>query len=134
MQFVGLIAGFSLLVLFFVLLVVAVVYLSRIRTVGPNQVLIISGMKHTVVNPQTGEKEKRSYRIVKAGRAFIMPVLERVDVLSLEIMTIDINIDDVYTIQGVPVSLDGVAQIKIASDDVSLQTAAESFLSKTRAE
>ncbi len=126
--------GIALLVLFFVLLTVLVVYLSRIRTIGPNEVLIISGRKRITVNAVTGEKEEQSYRVVKAGRAFIWPVIERVDVLSLELLTIEISIDDVYTAQGVAVSLDGVAQIKIASDDVSIRTAAERFLSKSRAE
>lgn len=126
--------GIALLVLFFVLITVAVVYLSRIRTVGPNEVLIISGRKRIFTNPLTGEQEQSSYRIVKAGRAFIWPVIERVDVLSLELLTIEVSIDDVYTMQGVAISLDGVAQTKIASDDASIGTAAERFLSKTRAE
>jgi len=126
--------GVVLLVLFFVLITVLVVYLSRIRTVGPNEVLIISGRRRLATNPLTGKQEDLSYRIVRAGRAFIWPVIERVDVLSLELLTIEVSIDDVYTSQGVAVSLDGVAQIKIASDDVSIHTAAERFLSKSRAE
>ncbi len=126
--------GIALLVLFFVLITVLVVYLSRIRTVGPNEVLIISGRKRAAKDPRTGEPEERSYRIVKAGRAFIWPVIERVDVLSLELLTIEISIDGVYTSQGVAISLEGVAQIKIASDDTSIGTAAERFLSKSRAE
>ena len=124
--------GIAVLVLFFVLVTVLVVYLSRIRTVGPNEVLIVSGRKRQYTDPLTGETVERGYRIVKGGRSFIMPVLERVDVLSLELLTIEVSIDDVYTLQGVPISLDGVAQIKIASDDVSIQTAAERFLSKSR--
>ena len=126
--------GVVLLVFFFVVITVVVVYLNRIRTVGPNEVLIISGRRRTAINPQSGEREELSYRIVRAGRAFIWPVIERVDVLSLELLTIEVSIDDVYTSQGVAVSLDGVAQIKIASDDVSIHTAAERFLSKSRAE
>jgi len=49
-------------------------------------------------------------------------------------MTIEVITDDVYTSQGVAITLEGVAQIKIASDDVSIRTAAERFLSKSRAE
>jgi flotillin len=52
----------------------------------------------------------------------------------LEIMTIEVTTEKVYTKQGVAITLEGVAQIKIASDDVSIRTAAERFLSKTRAE
>jgi flotillin len=57
-------------------------------------------------------------------------VLERTDHLSLELMTIEIVTPNVYTMQGVPVTVDGVAQVKIGSDDVSIVTAAEQFLSK----
>ena len=88
--------GVILIVLFFVLITVMVVYLSRIRTVGPNQVLIISGRRRMATNPLTGEKEELSYRIVRAGRAFIWPVLERVDVLSLELLTIEVGVDDAF--------------------------------------
>jgi len=114
----------------FILFTLVAVYASRVQKVGPNEVLVISGRKHR--NRETGEIEP--YRIVKGGRAFIWPVLERVDRLSLEIMTIEVTTEDVYTKQGVPINLEGVAQIKVASDDVSIRTAAERFLSKTRAE
>jgi flotillin len=60
--------------------------------------------------------------------------LERVDDLSLEIMTIDITTPDVPTVQGVPVTVDGVAQVKIGSDENSIRTAAIQFLSKSHEE
>ncbi len=125
-------AGIAILVLFFVLLVLAIMYASRVKKVGPNEVLVISGRKRWIADPVTGERTMRSYRIVTGGRAFIWPVIERVDDLSLELITIEVQTRDVYTIRGVPVTVDGVAQIKIASDEVSITTAAERFLSKSR--
>lgn len=122
--------AFVILLSLFILFVLAAVYATRVRKVGPNEVLVISGRKRRIA--ETGEVEP--YRVVKGGRAFIWPVLERVDTLSLELMTIEVVTDDVYTIQGVAITLEGVAQIKVASDDVSIRTAAERFLSKTRAE
>jgi flotillin len=107
---------------------------SRLKKVGPNQVLIISGRGEKSVDPKTGEKIKRQYRIVTGGSAFIWPVFERVDVLSLELITIEVRTEEVYTVKGVPVTVDGVAQMKIGSDDVSISTAAERFLSKNQAE
>ncbi|MBZ0308154.1 MAG: flotillin family protein [Anaerolineae bacterium] len=117
------------LILLFILLVTAVVYFSRIKTVGPNEVMVISGRKH-----KDSSGQEMSYYLVKGGRAFIWPFIERVDYLSLELLTIETSVDSVYTKQGVRVSLEGVAQIKVASDDVSIRTAAERFLSKGRAE
>jgi flotillin len=124
-------AALAIIAVFFVLMVLAFVYASRYKKVGPNQVLVISGRRRTVVDPTSGQKVERTYRIVKGGGTFIVPVLERVDTLSMEIMTIDVVTPRVYTLQGVPVTVDGVAQIKIKSDEISIFTAAEQFLSKS---
>jgi flotillin len=105
-------------------------YASRYKKVGPNQVLVISGRRREMINPVTGQKERVGFRVVKGGGSFIIPVLERVDVLSMEILTIDVGVHSVYTIEGVPVHVDGVAQIKIRGEDASIYTAAEQFLSK----
>ncbi|MCZ7546201.1 MAG: SPFH domain-containing protein [Anaerolineae bacterium] len=134
MDTLGAIGVTALVILIFVLLTIAIVYVMRVKKVPPNQVLVISGRTKKSKNPKTGEVETVGYRLVRGGRAFIWPVFERVDLLSLELMTIEVGIADVYTSQGVPVSLDSVAQIKVASDDVSIATAAERFLFKTRAE
>ena len=58
----------------FVIFGVAFVYASRVKKVGPNEVLIVSGRGETA-------------RVVVGGRVFVWPILERVDDLSLEIMT-----------------------------------------------
>jgi flotillin len=114
----------------FVLFVGFGFYASRYKKVGPNQVLVVSGRKRAIVNPVTGKRETVGFRVVKGGGTFIIPVLERVDVLSMEILTIEVEVRSVYTVQGVPVHVDGVAQIKIRGDDASIYTAAEQFLSK----
>ncbi len=67
---------------------------------------------------------------MKGGGSFIIPVIEMSNVLSLELLTIDVQTPEVYTSKGVPVRVDGVAQIKVKGDDVSIATAAEQFLSK----
>jgi flotillin len=123
-------AAIGIFGLFFVLLVLALVYSSRYKKVGPNEVLIIAGRGTSFVDPTTGKSIRRSFRVVRGGGTFIWPVLERVDHLSLELMTIEVVTPNVYTLQGVPVTLDGVAQVKVGSDDVSIVTAAEQFLSK----
>jgi flotillin len=107
------------------------VYASRVKKVGPNQVMVISG-RGEGRRELTGVESK--FRIVTGGRSFIWPILERVDDLSLEIMTIDITTPDVPTVQGVPVTVDGVAQVKIGSDENSIRTAAIQFLSKSHEE
>jgi len=59
-----------------------------------------------------------------------MPVFEKVDLLSLELLTIDVQTPEVYTSKRRAVKVDGVAQIKVKGDDISIATAAKQFLSK----
>jgi flotillin len=106
------------------------VVLSRYTKVGPNQVLVVSGRKHRFIDPD-GTERARGFRIVKGGGTFVYPVVEKVDILSLELLTIDVQTPEVYTSKGVPVKVDGVAQIKVKGDDISIATAAEQFLSKS---
>jgi flotillin len=124
----------AVLGLLFVLLTLAFVYSARYKKVGPNQVLVISGRGRTITDPSTGKKSRMSYRMVRGGGTFVWPVLERVDELSLEIMTIDVMTVKVYTKLGVAVTVDGVAQVKVRGDDVSIATSAEQFLSKSAEE
>lgn len=123
----------GVLIVVFVIFALAAAYSSRVKKVGPNEVLVISGRGEGRRDREVGQM-KSNFRIVTGGRSFIWPVLERVDNLSLEIMTIDITTPDVPTIQGVPVTVDGVAQVKIGSDENSIRTAAIQFLSKNQQE
>src|SRR6185436_5260360 len=115
-----------------VFLIVMIVFASRYTKVGPNEVLIISGRRHSVAT--SGGMTKVGFRILRGGGTFVVPVVERVDILSLELMTIDVKTPEVYTLQGVPIMVDGVAQVKVRGDDVSIRTAAEQFLSKSQAD
>lgn len=88
------------------------------HTTGPNQALVISG----------GGKQPK---IVGGGRAFVIPILQRVQTLSLEVMTLNPQTNKVYTKEGVAVSVDGVAQVKVGSSEKSIRVAAQQFLRKT---
>jgi len=113
----------------FVLFMFFAIWASRYTKVGPNQVLVISGRKHRMVEAD-GTMRDVGFRIVKGGGVFVWPVYEKVDILSLELLTIDVQTPEVYTSKGVPVLVDGVAQIKVKGDDISIATSAEQFLSK----
>jgi flotillin len=118
------IIGVSIVIVFVISLMLYMV-LSRYTKVGPNQVLVVSGRKHTAE-----DGSKVGFRIVKGGGTFVWPVFEKVDILSLELLTIDVQTPEVYTSKGVPVKVDGVAQIKVKGDDISIRTASEQFLGK----
>ncbi len=116
------------LALAFILAVYAVA--RRYKKVGPNQVMVISGRKYRIKTAD-GRTEDVGFRVRRGGGAFILPLLEKVDLLSLEIMTLDITTPEVYTRPGVPIIVDGVAQVKVGGDEQSIRTASEQFLGKT---
>ena len=97
--------------------------------VSPNAAAVFSGRKRKLADGR-----EVGYRIVKGGAALRVPLLEKVDYLSLNLITIPLEIRRAYTVKGVPVSVKAVANVKIKSDEVSLQAAAERFLGMTLAE
>jgi len=119
--------------LLFVVFVFLALYASRYTKSGPNQVLVISGKKRSLIEAD-GTSREVGFRIVKGGGRFVWPIFEKVDILSLELLTIDVQTPEVYTSKGVPVKVDGVAQIKVKGDDISIRTAAEQFLGKAQDE
>src|SRR5690349_6282886 len=74
---------------------VLVVIFSRYTKVGPNEVLVASGMKHKYTDTD-GVVRIRGFRIRKGGGTFVWPMFEKVDILSLELMTIDVQTPEVY--------------------------------------
>ncbi len=121
----------ALVAVLFILLAFAALLaiVSRnIVKVPPNMVAVFSGRKRTVVDPETGQRRTVGYRLVKGGSSVRIPIIERVDFLSLNVMTIPLKIASAYTKEGVPVSVDAVANVKIGSDDVMLMNAIERFL------
>jgi len=94
--------------------------------VSPNAVAVFSGRKRKLADGRMV-----GYRMVKGGAALRIPLLEKVEYLSLNVMTIPLEIKRAYTLKGVPVSVKAVANVKIRSDDTSLQAAAERFLGMT---
>ena len=116
------------------LLMLTAFYAGRYEKVGPNEVLIVSGRPSSYTLPD-GHQISKNFRIYHGGGTFVWPIRERVDRLSLELMTLEIRTPEFYTKFGVPIKVDGIAQIKVRSDDPSaLITAAEMFLSKSRTE
>ncbi|GFT44930.1 hypothetical protein NPIL_415691 [Nephila pilipes] len=89
-------------------------------TCGPNEALVVSGC--CLLNPT----------IVPGGRVFVWPLIQRAQKLTLNTMTLTIESPKVYTQQGVPISVTGIAQVKIQGQNMEmLRSACEQFLGKT---
>ena len=92
--------------------------MAGFHTVGPNHALIVSG----------GSAQPK---LKVGGRMFVLPILQKAQIISLEVMTLQVNTARVYTKEGVSVSVDGVAQVKVGRSEEAIRTAAEQFLGKT---
>src|SRR2546426_12755847 len=104
------------------LMVLSIVFLMAMfaklfRKAGPHEAIIVYGFRGT--------------RVVKGRGTVIFPMVESARGLSLELMSFDVAPkQDLYTRQGVAVTVEAVAQIKVKSDPESIQTAAEQLLTK----
>ncbi len=108
------IVGLSLLAI----IVLTGLLAKMFRKAGPNEALIVYGF--------------RGPRVIKGHGTVIFPMVENCRELSLELMSFDVAPQqDLYTKQGVAVTVEAVAQIKVRSDQESILTAAEQFLTKT---
>lgn len=98
--------------------------------VPPNMVAVISGRKRTITS-DTGEKVKVGYRLVRGGATLIIPFLERRDDIDLRVITIpDLKVVNAITKEGVPLTVQAVANIKIGSEEALLMNAVERLLGK----
>lgn len=126
---------FGLDVILIPVLVVGAVFLllltfgARYKTVGPDAAMIITGSFLGSTNV-TADDSGRRIKIVRGGGAFVFPIFQRREYISLLSHKLDVTTPEVYTEQGVPVLADGVAIIKVGGSVEDVATAAEQFLGK----
>jgi flotillin len=119
----------ALIALGVALLFLYILLRSRYKKAGPDEALIVYGRRKLFgkkVRGDTGEVE--GFRIVRGGGTFVMPVWEQVETLSLRMMTLEIDLRHVYTVQGIPINVKAVAQVKVSGDIQHIRRAAEGFL------
>ena len=111
------VAALAVLAILFLMTMFARLY----RKAGPHQALVVYGVRGT--------------RIIKGRGTVIFPMVESYRELSLQLMSFDVAPqNDLYTVQGVAVTVEAVAQIKVKSDPESIITASEQFLTKSDTE
>ncbi len=106
----------------------ALVINKLIHICAPNEVLIFSGTQRRVGKREVG------YRLVQGGRGIRVPLLERVDTMDLTNMIIDLRVLGAYSRGGIPLNVEGVANVKISSTEPTIANAIERFLGKPRSE
>ena len=91
---------------------------SLYRRVGPNRALIVYGKGNT--------------QVIQGGGRIVYPMIQSSRELSMELVSLDVAPkQNLYTNQGVAVTVEAVAQIKVKADPESIKTAAEQLLTKT---
>lgn len=95
----------------------------------PSEVLILAGTR----SPIEGGKSV-GYRLVKGGSSIRLPLLEEAFRMELTNMIIELRVSNAYSKGGIPLTVEGVANIKIAGEEPIIHNAIERLLGKTRKE
>jgi flotillin len=115
-------------IIVFVLGLIILLLATRYKKVGPNEALIISGGHKRSFTTPDGTKKKVGYRYRLGGGTFVLPFIETVDKLPMDVVTLNIKTPEVLTHGGVPIMAEANAQVKINSSDQAIHLAAEQFL------
>lgn len=93
------------------------------ETCGPNEAMVISGCGH------------ERPLLISGGRVWVWHGLQKVQKISLNVMTLNVDSQRVYTLQGVPISVTGIAQVKVqGQNEEMLHAACQQFLGKNETE
>lgn len=115
----------------FVLIALVGLYVTKYRTAGPDEALIVTGSYLGSKNVHKDESGNR-IKIIRGGGTFVFPIFQQAQPLSLLSSKLEVTTPEVYTEQGVPVMADGTAIIKIGGSISEIATAAEQFLGKQK--
>ena len=115
--------GILVALLFIGLIISRIIYICP-----PNAVLIFSGVHRKIV----GDDRSVGYRVVQGGRGLRIPLIEVVDRMDLTNMVIDLRVQGAYSRGGIPLNVQGVANVKVSSKVAQLANAVERFLGMTR--
>jgi flotillin len=108
---------------FVALVSILLVASNLIEICQPNEVLVFSG--------GFGD---RGYTLLHSGKKVRLPLFHKVDRIDVTNMVIDINVTNAYSKGGIPLSIKGVANVKIGSHEPFISNATERFLGMSRAQ
>ena len=108
------------------LILIALILKRIIYICPPNEVLIFSGGHRRLGDRIIG------YRVVQGGRGIRIPLIEVVDRMDLTNMMIELRVAGAYSKGGIPLNVQGVANVKVSSKTEQLANAVERFLGMNR--
>ncbi len=102
---------------------------SCLKICQPNEILIVSGRKY-----KQADGREVGYRVIFGGRAFITPIIERVEKMDMTTMPIPVEVNNSYAKGGTPLNIQAIATVKISSNKGIVGNAIERFLGRDRDE
>ncbi len=96
----------------------------------PNEILIFAGSRQ----PVNGRNDTVGYRLVKGGSSIQIPLLEETYRMNLKNMIIELKVQNAYSKGGIPLNVEGVANIKISGEEPTIHNAIERLLGKKQKE
>ena len=110
----------------FVLILVGILR-SLVRIAEPNTALVFSGPQYT-----QADGTKRGYKVLQQGhRKLQIPILEKVDVMDMRLIPIDVRVENAYSAGNIPLQVRAIANVKIHSDERFIGDAVERFLGRS---
>src|SRR3954471_6843655 len=117
-----------------VLLILLIVFfiVSRIKVAGPNEAFIITGRKGKSVQGVDGSRttDNSGQKVVMGASVFVVPIVQRLQVLDLSSRRIHIEIQGAVSKQGIRANLQGVAIVKVGGTADAIRAAAQRFLNQ----
>jgi flotillin len=125
-------AGTALLLGVAVALVVLIligIIKSLVVICPPNRVAVISGRKRAL-----SDGRQVGYRLLQGGRTLRVPLIERVEWMSLNTIPLEVAVTNAYSRGTIPLNVAGIANVKVSSREGLLENAAERFLGRSSAQ
>jgi len=121
--------GIALIIIGVIALVAIIILVMKMLHIcQPNEVLIFSGTHRTVGRRKVG------YKVIRGGRKLKLPFVEVVDRMDLTNMSISVSVCHAFSHGGIPLNVEGVANVKVAGEEPILGNAVERLMGKSRDE
>jgi len=108
-----------------VLLTMVYVVKSLIVICLPNEMVVVTGRKRI-----TADGREVGYRVLNGGRTLRIPIIERVSRIDLTTIPIEVEIRNAYSKGGIPLIVQGIANVKVSGREPVSYNAVERLLNK----
>jgi len=126
-----LITSLSIILGVIILTAIIIYFFSRqYRKAGPNEILIVSGGKKSKLILPDGSEKVIGFKFSIGGGSYVSPITQSVFILPVEVVSIHSKLTDVLSKNGISLSLEFSAQVKINTEAYPMYQAITNFINK----